>query len=216
MNVNLLTAMGRPPQITKEQVLQVSREAFSQRGFEGTTLQQIGNRLGVSAAAILRYAPSKDALFRAAMTAAESHVQLPVDFLVSLTGSEDPRLILRRLAKQMVPFLEARMGEGISLWMHASRQGEGTIGVSIPSSALSVRERLFGIVGDYFTRAVKAKRMRLEDPRIAAITFLGSLHAYAFMHRVLQATPPIPLDRYLDALLDVWTNGAIRPRRRRK
>jgi AcrR family transcriptional regulator len=206
--------MGRPPQVTKEQVLRTAREAFAERGFEGTTLALIGSRMGVSAAAILRYAPTKDALFRASMAATEPQMELPVDFLARLTGSENPRPVLRRLARQMVPFLEAKMGEGISLWMRAGRQGMGAIGVSIPSSALSVRERVFKTVGDYFARAVKAKKMRLKDPHIAAMTFLGSLHAYAFMHRVLKANPPIPFDRYLDSLMDVWTNGAIRAQRR--
>ena len=73
--------MGRPAQVTKEQVLRTAREAFAQRGFEGATLELIGRRLGISAAAVLRHAPSKDALFREAMTTIEPDMRLPVEFL---------------------------------------------------------------------------------------------------------------------------------------
>lgn len=208
--------MGRPPQITKQQVLQTAREEFAQRGFDGVTLEQIGSRLGVSAAAILRYAPSKDALFRNAMSTPELIGEWPFDFLTQLSGSEDPKLILRRLAKQLIPFLEARMGEGIALWLHAGRKSKEGIGISLPPGTQPFRERLFKDVGDYFSRAAKAGRMKIKDPQLSALAFLGSLHSYAFLHRVLGANPRIPLDRYLDSLLDVWTRGAISTRRRRR
>ena len=99
--------------------------------------------------------------------------------------------------------------------MHAGNQ-EGTIGIAVPTAAQSIRHRIFEAVGDYFVRAAKAKTMQLKDPRIAAVTFLGSLHAYAFMHTVLHLNPPIPLERYLDSLIQVWTYGGIRSRRKRK
>ena len=48
MTVYLFTLMGRPPRITRDQVLSQARQAFAERGFHGTTLADIGARLGVS------------------------------------------------------------------------------------------------------------------------------------------------------------------------
>ena len=61
--------MGRRARVSREQVMGAARAAFAERGFEGTTLASIGARLGVSPAAVLRHAPTKEALFSAAMEA---------------------------------------------------------------------------------------------------------------------------------------------------
>jgi hypothetical protein len=51
----------------------------------------------------------------------------------------------------------------------------------------------------------------VRDPRAAALAFLGSLNAYVFLHRVMRiADPPVPLRRYVDTLLEIWSRGAIR------
>ena len=50
--------MGRRPLITRDEVLQASREAFAERGFDGTTLASIAARLGVSPAALKACVPT--------------------------------------------------------------------------------------------------------------------------------------------------------------
>ena len=45
---------------------------------------------------------------------------------------------------------------------------------------------------------------------------MGSLVSYVFMHKVARILdPPLPLPRYIDNLLDVWTHGAVGPRKRK-
>src|SRR5437867_174793 len=113
--------MGRPARVTRTQVLKAAREAFAAGGYDGTTLATIAARLGLSPAALLRHAPSKAALFAAAMA---------------------------------------------------------------------------------------------EPP--AAMAFIGNLNAYVFFHRVVPLVdPPLPLDRYIDTLLDIWSRGALAAPRKR-
>ena len=57
--------MGRPAKVHREDVLAAARDAFVRGGYEGTTLADISARLGVSPAALLRHAPTKQALFTA-------------------------------------------------------------------------------------------------------------------------------------------------------
>jgi len=46
----------------------------------------------------------------------------------------------------------------------------------------------------------------------AALAYLGSLHSYVMLHRVVRiCEPPFPFDRYLKTLLEVWTRGAFPP-----
>ena len=59
--------MGRPPTITRDQILEASRRRFAETGFGATTLADIAGELHVTPAAVLRHFASKDALFDAAM-----------------------------------------------------------------------------------------------------------------------------------------------------
>ena len=58
--------MGRPPTISMEKLLAVSRRQFAARGYGATTLAGIAGELKVTPAALLRYFPTKQALFDAA------------------------------------------------------------------------------------------------------------------------------------------------------
>ena len=56
--------MGRRARASRDQILRAAREAFSERGFDGTTLAAIGARVGLSPSALLRHAPTTPSLDR--------------------------------------------------------------------------------------------------------------------------------------------------------
>jgi AcrR family transcriptional regulator len=208
--------MGRPAKVSREGVLRAAREAFSERGFDGTTLAAISARVGLSPSALLRHAPTKEALFSAAMSAPAEELP-PIEFLVHAAADDDPAKVLRRLAFAVVPFLEAKLGENIARWLRAKTGDEArTIRLPFdPRKRPSPPARALALLEDYFRRASRAGRLEVRDPRAAALAFLGSLNAYVFLHRVMRiADPPVPLRRYVDTLLEIWDRGAIRPARR--
>lgn len=209
--------MGRRPRISRAEVLRAAREAFAARGFDGTTLASIAARLGVSAAALLRHAADKAALFRAAMADAEAEPELPTEFLEGLSGREDPTQVLRRLAETFVPFAEARIGENIVRWQRGTAlSDQPAIGLAIPAQHVEKPRRGLAMVESYFKRAQRAGRIEVSDPRAAALAFMAALQSYVFLHRVVRVfDPPLPLARYIDSLLEIWTHGALRPAPRR-
>src|SRR5215813_9626600 len=178
--------MGRPARVTREQVLKAAREAFADRGYEGTTLASIGGRLGVSPAALLRHAPTKAALFAAAMEASHTEDVLPSAFLADCDGSEEPLTVLRRFADALVPFIDGRIGETIAAWMRLRSAGRlPAIRLPFdPRRRSSPPQRVLAALEAYMRRAEKAGTLRIVDPRAAALAFLGALQAYVFMHRV--------------------------------
>jgi AcrR family transcriptional regulator len=208
--------MGRRPRVSREQVLRASREVFAERGYEGTTLTSIAARVGLSPAAVLRHAPTKEALFREALAAGEVEAALPSDFLAGLSDDADPAAALARLARTLVPFIERKMGENIARFFKARNEMEArTVRLPFdPRRKSSPPARVLSALEAYFRRARSAGRLRLSDPRAAALAFLGAIQSYAFMHRVARISPPVPLDRYLAALLEIWTRGAISSERR--
>src|SRR5258706_16321588 len=113
--------MGRRARISREDVLSAAREAFSERGFDGTTLSTIAARLSVSPAALLRHAPTKEALFGAAMASSGHALPLPIEFVNQFTGEEDPLRVLRMIAERVIPILEATFAESVVHWFHSRR-----------------------------------------------------------------------------------------------
>jgi AcrR family transcriptional regulator len=211
--------MGRRAKVSHDEVLRAAREAFADRGYEGTTLTTIGARVGLSPSALLRHAPTKEALFSAAMSSPAEELP-PIEFIARARGDEDPAKVLRRLALAVVPFLEAKLGENIVRWMRAKTSEEArTIKLPFdPRLRPSPPARALALFEEYLRRAKRGGRLDVRDPRAAALAFLGSLHAYVFLHRIVRISDaPVPLGRYVDTLLDIWSRGAIRspPRRGR-
>lgn len=215
--------MGRPPRVTRDQVLRAARDAFARRGYAGTTLAQIAADVSVSPAALLRHAPGKAALFTAAMGSGAPPAPIPIEFLDAMRGTEDPRAVLRRVAHAFVPFMESQFGAQIARWQFANagppraRAMPGAVPLPFdPALRPTPPERALGQLVGYLRRAARAGRIRVRSPRAAALSYLGSLQAYVFFHRILHALdPPLPLPRYVDTLVEIWTTGAVvRPRRR--
>lgn len=201
--------MGRPPRISREQILDAARRAFAERGFDSTTLADIAGGLKVTPAAILRHFKSKQALFTAAMSARDLMLPQPVIELAGLEGSEDPRIVLRRFAEQFIPFMQSVIGAAIAVQMHM-RARQTTFVVPFDTSADdTLPRRGLRILAAYFQRAMDAKVIRKSDPRALALLFVGHLQSYVLIHEVLRVEPVYPLDRYLDALIDLWVGGAI-------
>jgi AcrR family transcriptional regulator len=197
--------------VTREDVLTAAREAFVERGYEGTTLAEIGARLHVSPAAVLRHAPTKEALFVAAMGRSEP-VKTPLEFLDAEDGSEDPRRVLRRAAEALIPFLESRLRESVARWIFVKRvPGIGRMPLPFdPAVRPTPPQETLRCLEDYMRRAVRRRRLRLRDPRAGALTFLAAIHSYVFLHHVMGVPEkPMPLDQYLDTVLDIWAGGAI-------
>jgi AcrR family transcriptional regulator len=208
--------MGRPARVTREEVLAQARGAFAERGFEGTTLADIGARLGVSAAALLRHAPNKQALFALAMESEPAGEKLPAEFLASVPADANPALVLRRLAREFIPFIERKMGENIARFLRARTEEEArTIRLPFdPRKKTSPPALVVGALERYLRRASVARTVCVPNARAAALAFLGSLQSFVFFHRVLRMRPPIPLDVYLDTVIEIWKRGALRSARR--
>lgn len=202
--------------MNREQVLSAAREAFVERGYEGATLSNIAGRVGVSAAALLRHAPTKRDLFIACMGEGEPEA-MPFEFLEQMNGSEDPRLVLRRAAEALIPFLEAKMRQIVARWVYFKTvPGVGRMPLPFdPQARPTPPQKNLKYLEDYMRRAARRKTLRVRDPRAAAMAFLATLHSYVFLQHVMEILEhPMPLEEYLETVLDIWTNGAIVTKRK--
>src|SRR5437764_4645920 len=200
--------MGRPPRIRRDQILDTARRVFAAKGFAAATLADIAGELGVTPAALLRHVGSKDALFAEAMrSGAAIEIPAAVRDLAATPAEADPRAVLRRLAAAFIPFAEGIIAGSIVVAMH--RNSRRTSRVLPFDESDSPPRRGFPIVADYFRRAAAAGRLRVRDPRAAALLFMGSLQGYVLFHHVLKMPPVCTLSEYIDTLIDLWCEGAI-------
>lgn len=93
---------------SKESLLKAAQELFGQRGYERTTIRDIGERAGVDAALIARYFGSKSDLYFAAVAAEDAQEQHPrrfegldklADALVSKADEHGPGPIMQALVR---------------------------------------------------------------------------------------------------------------------
>jgi AcrR family transcriptional regulator len=213
--------MGRNPRVSREQVLAAARESFVENGYAGATLAEIGSRLEVSPAAVLRHAPTKKALFLAAMGQRDPDL-LPLEFLWRFDGSEDPREVLREAGEVFIPFLETRIRELVARWVYFKKAPEGAFksvpGVGRiplpfdPAARPSPPQKNLRFLEDYLRRAARHGRVRVRGDkyRAAALAFLAELHSYVFMQQVMEILDePLPVKDYLDTVVDVWSGGIV-------
>ncbi len=204
--------MGRKARITRDQVLGAARAAFLDRGFEGTTLADISARLGVSPAALLRHAPTKQALFTAAMGATPGPEMMPLAFLEQVDGSADPADVLRRVAHALVPFIQAKLRENIGQWLHV-RTVSGLPKIPLPFDPHchpTPPQKNLKFLESYFRRARRAGKLRVRDPLVAAFAFAATLQSFVFLQEVIPILEePMDLDRYLKTVIEIWRRGAI-------
>lgn len=74
------TVRSRDAAASREALLRAAQELFGQKGFEATTIRDIGERAGVDAALIARYFGSKADLYIAAVAAEDPGEEGPRDY----------------------------------------------------------------------------------------------------------------------------------------
>lgn len=205
--------MGRPPRISRDQLLEAARSVFSQKGYDATTLDEIARAIGVTPAAVLRHVRSKQDLFIEAMATSRHELAGAILALDSVPGEAPPELVLRKLATEMIPFLKKRVDELVVLALHVRTRDLNNDPVqglphgpeSPPALALASLER-------YFKRAKKSGTVNVADPKATALLFLGAIQSYVFFQHLIKVqVPPYPPTKFIDALMELWRNGAFTP-----
>ena len=88
----------------REQLLTISREVFAERGFEGTSVEEIAARAGVSKPVVYEHFGGKEGLYAVVV---DREVQALISSLQSsLESSERPRLILENATLGLLDYIE--------------------------------------------------------------------------------------------------------------
>ena len=159
---------GRPG-LDVTTVLDRSVTLFNERGFDGTSMEDLARHLGISKSAIYHHVPSKDALLGLALDRALCGLEAAAD---EVRGAEAPAVArLEILVRRSVIVLVEQLPY-VTLLLRVHGNSE------VERQALARRRRLDRLVAGLVSDAVAAGDLRPDvDPVVAARLVFGMVNS---------------------------------------
>lgn len=176
----------RPKSVEKrQQILGAAMELFTEQGFDDTRMAQVAERAGVSKQTVYSHYHSKDDLFAAAIS------QKCISHALDETMIDPQRPCAEVLLELARRFHELLLSEG-ALRVYRLCVGEAGQHPHLGRLFFAAGpERVIGLLTDYLQRQSECGRLKIDNPRYAAIQFLFMLRAEQHMRATL-SIPPDP------------------------
>jgi AcrR family transcriptional regulator len=193
--------MGRPKEVTDEQIVVAARRCFLKRG-AGVSAADIARELGVSHTTLFNRFGSKEGLMIAALGPPKK-----VPWVAALEAGPDERPIRDQLiehARVMSAYfqqLQAGLGVLQAAGIDPAKAYRGHKGESPPVQA-------YRALVAWLERAQSQGRLASCDVETLASTILGSLHGWAITARVCgESTAPAAGERYVEHFINLLWDG---------
>jgi len=187
----------------REQILIEAMECFAENGFRGTTTRLLAERVGITEAALYRYFPSKESLYRAIV---DRKIEAPelVALVEPAARRRDDRAVFGGLAQEIFRRVEEDPAF-LRILLFTALEGHD---LSEPFFASRVR-RLRDFVADYVALRVAEGAFRPVEPALAARAFLGMVFDHMNVRMVFQQkeTYPHALDEVAEAFTSIFLGG---------
>jgi AcrR family transcriptional regulator len=193
--------VGRPKEVTDEQILAAARRCFLERG-AGVSAAEIARALGVSHTTVFNRFGSKEGLMIAALGPAER-----APWVAALAAGPDERPVRDQLvehAKVMSAYFE-ELQAGLAV-LRAAGITHGQICGEHEGEPPPVQA--FRALTGWLRRAQGQGRLAECDVETLASTLLGALHNWAFTALVCgQPANPTSGERHVERFVDLLWNG---------
>jgi AcrR family transcriptional regulator len=187
----------------REQILLEAMQCFAENGFRGTTTRALAERVGITEAALYRYFPSKESLYRAIV---DRKIRAPevVALVESAAERRDDRAVFGGLAREIFRRLEEDPAF-LRILLFTALEGHA---LAEPFFASRVR-RLREFVAGYVALRVSEGAFRPVEPALAARAFLGMIFDHMNVRMVFRQTEayPQPLDEVADTFTSIFLDG---------
>lgn len=137
----------------REQLLDIGRALFAERGFDGTSIEEVASQAGVSKPVVYEHFRSKEGLF--AVVVDREMEQLLGAITAALESNAYPRVILERAAFALLDYIETST-DGFRILVRDSPVPQSTGGfASLISDAASQVEHI--LAAEFKSRGIDAK-----------------------------------------------------------
>lgn len=163
-----------------QQILAGAKDAFLELGYEGTSVEAIARRAGVSKGTLYNYFPDKQTLFTVFVEEeCEKHAQYMCQIVNS---SDDLEVALRQVARKIIKFTTSPFAQGTFRVAVAESQRFPELGHSFYQSGPDIFVRQFA---QYLAAATATGKLVVPDPELAAHQFIQLCKADLFQKVLL-------------------------------
>ena len=188
-----------------ENILAAALEAFGEKGFSGTRMEDVAAKAGITKGAIYLYFPSKQALLEA--LARRDIAPFLTGIATQVRQYDGPiEPMLRQVAGAAVGFLDQGAVPTYARVIVSEARNFPEIARFHLTEIVSV---VLGALSDLFQRAMDRGEVRAMDPEIAARLFMAPLIKTLFWRITFSAveTEPFDANAFLDAHVGVFLRG---------
>lgn len=158
--------MAPPTQDNRQRIIEAAREAFTTEGYR-SSIERIAQLAGVAKQTVYNHFPTKEVLFDE-MTRDNMNI-----FSVPLSGSPDnPRQTLTEFA---TTYTECVMSGQCVAWLRMIAAESPRFPEMAARSYTLGPGAMIDQLADFLRRAMALKKLREDDPRLAAEMFYGML-----------------------------------------
>jgi AcrR family transcriptional regulator len=184
----------RPDEHGREKILEAGLELFGERGFEASSIAEIGRRAGITKSVMYHYFGSKAGLYEAVL---EAQTQDLLD-AVSASVPEDPGAPrLRRGIDTYLEFFEARP----AAWRLLLREAP------VDRELSALYEKLAQRRADGLSRLLTSDAKRRQSSLHVSVVMAGIRAFTAWWHD----HPKVPRKRVVDAIMEFASAGRQLP-----
>jgi AcrR family transcriptional regulator len=193
---------GRPKsEEKKQQIFHAAVHLFLENGFDGTSMDEVAERAGVSKQTVYSHFQNKEELFSHCISHKCDCYGLSPELLDDDRPCAD---VLRATAHKFSELLLSPEALRVKRICCANAETQPTL------SALFFEagpKAMIDLLSDYLTRQSSSGRLEIDDPGTAARQFLYMIHGEPHMRALLNVPDPTPaaeVKRYVDSCVDLF------------
>lgn len=171
-----------PPADRRHEILEAALRLFAQKGYSATTNAEIAREAGVTAAALYYYFPSKEYLFRTAVTEMRSDLEPRVQMTSGDSFHVDPQTLVPQVLQGVIDFFSQPRTQAILKIVMAEGQRDQAIARIWEEKMVSFVQAIL----PYLQHHMQTGRLKPMDPRVFFLALQGPLMAAVILRDILK------------------------------